>query len=381
MFTEDPLFHPLTLGALKLKHRVVMAPLTRMRAQLPGNVPGALNAEYYAQRASEGGLQITEATDINPQAHGYHRVPGIFTAAQIEGWNGVTDAVHAKGGVIVNQIWHVGRVSHSSFQPGHGLPVAPSAIAAPGEHVDAAGNNVLFETPRALSIDEMRAVQADFVQAALNARTAGFDGVEVHGANGYLLDQFLHSGSNRRADRYGGSMENRARFPLEVVRAVADAIGAERVGVRLSPWSNILGMFDDDGIRLWTYLISELGKLDLAYLHLIEPRADFTDDEKPLNMDAPDVAALFKDWFGGHVLSAGGFTPRSAREALRSGKADAIAFGRSFIANPDLPERLRRNAPLNQHVRATFYGGERQGYTDYPFLQDAVVQSLQTSFA
>lgn len=365
----DPLFQPIRLGALELKHRVVMAPLTRMRAHEPGNIPHALNAQYYGQRASDGGLQITEATDISPQARGYRRVPGVFTPEQVAGWKTVTQAVHEKGGLIVNQIWHVGRVSHSSLQPGYARIVGPSAIAAPGEISDANGESVPFETPRALELDEIATIQADFVQAAINARSAGFDAVELHGANGYLIDQFLNNGSNARTDRYGGSIENRARFLLEVVDAVAAAIGADRVGVRLSPWSGILGMVDSDGVSLWQHVISELGKRKIAYLHLIEPRADFTNDEKPLNMSAPDVASLFKKTFNGPTVSAGGYQPDTARAAIASGKADAIAFGRPFIANPDLPDRLRTNAPLNRHVRATFYGGDAIGYTDYPFLE------------
>lgn len=365
----DPLFQPIKLGALELSHRVVMAPLTRMRALEPGNIPHALNAKYYSQRASKGGLLITEATDISPQARGYRRVPGVFTPEQVAGWKTVTQAVHEKGGLIVDQIWHVGRVSHSSLQPAYARIVGPSAIAAPGEISDANGEAVPFETPRALKLDEIATIQADFVQAAINARSAGFDAVEVHGANGYLIDQFLNNGSNMRADQYGGSIENRARFLLEVVDAVAAAIGADRLGVRLSPWSGILGMADSDGVRLWQHVISELGKRKIAYLHLIEPRADFTNDERPLNMSAPDVASLFKKTFNGPTISAGGYQPDTAREAIASGKADAVAFGRPFIANPDLPDRLRTNAPLNRHVRATFYGGDAVGYTDYPFLE------------
>ncbi|HEV7275833.1 MAG TPA: alkene reductase [Devosiaceae bacterium] len=368
----DPLFQPLKLGALELNHRVVMAPLTRMRAHEPGNTPHALNAEYYSQRASDGGLQITEATDISLQSRGYRRVPGVFTAEQIHGWKTVTRAVHEKGGLIVNQVWHVGRVSHSSLQPDNARPVAPSAIAAPGVISDARGESVPFEAPRALDIGEIASIQADFVRAAINARSAGFDAVEVHGANGYLIDQFLNNGSNIRTDRYGGSIENRSRFLLEVVDAVAAAIGADRVGVRLSPWSGILGMVDSDGVRLWQYVISELGKRKIAYLHLIEPRADFTNDDKPLNMSAPDVAPLFRKAFNGPIVSAGGFQSDTARAAIASGKSDAIAFGRPFIANPDLPDRLLKNAPLTRHIRATFYGGGATGYTDYPFLDRAV---------
>lgn len=365
---QDSLFTSLRLGALNLKHRVVMPPLTRMRAMQPGDVPYELNAEYYGQRASDGGLQISEATDITPQAHGYPWVPGIYSDEQIAGWRLATDAVHAKGGFFFNQIWHVGRVSHSTMQPGGALPVAPSAIAVSGDHMDAQANAVPFETPRALEIEEISAIVGDFVQAAHNARRAGFDGVEIHGANGYLLDQFLHDGSNRRTDGYGGSIQNRSRLLLEVVDAVATAIGADRVGVRLSPWSGILGMKDSAGLALWNYVITELGKRNIAYLHLIEPRSDFTNDEKPLDMDAPDVASLFKKAFGGPIISAGGFVPETAAEAVASGKSDAIAFGRLFIANPDLPERIRQGAPLNKHNRATFYGGGAEGYTDYPFL-------------
>lgn len=368
---QDILFSSLKLGAVTLKHRVVMPPLTRMRAGQPGDVPHALNAEYYGQRASEGGLLISEATDITPQAHGYPGTPGIYSDEQVAGWRLATDAVHAKGGFFFNQIWHVGRVSHSTMQPGGARPVAPSAIAIRGDHMDAQGKAVPFETPRALERREIAAIIADFVFAALNSRRAGFDGVEIHGANGYLLDQFLHDGSNRRTDEYGGSIENRARMILEVVDAVADAIGADRVGVRLSPWSGILDMEDSAGLALWEYVIGELGQRKIAYLHLIEPRSDFTNDEKPLDMDAPDVASLFKKAFNGPVISAGGFVPETAAAAVASGNSDAIAFGRAFIANPDLPERIRLGAPLNRHNRPTFYGGGAEGYTDYPFLSAA----------
>ncbi len=367
----DPLFQPANLGALALKHRVVLAPLTRMRAQQPGDLPYDLHAEYYSQRASEGGLVITEATDITPQAHGYPWVPGVYSDEQLAGWRKVTDAVHAKGGLIVNQIWHVGRVSHSSMQPGGALPVAPSAIAHPGDHMDANGATMPFETPRALELDEIAAITQDFVQAARNARSVGFDGVELHGANGYLIDQFLRVGANVRTDQYGGSVENRARFLLETVDAVVAAIGADRVGIRLSPWGGFGGMSEDDGQALWTYVITELGKRELAYLHLIEPRADFTNDDGTLDADAPDVAALFTKLFGGPVISAGGYKADTALAAVESGKATAVAFGRTFIANPDLPERIRVGAELNPYNRATFYGGAAEGYTDYPFMAEA----------
>jgi N-ethylmaleimide reductase len=366
----DPLFSPLKLGALELKHRVVMAPMTRMRSAQPGNVPHALNAEYYGQRASEGGLLITEATDITPQAQGYRGTPGLYTAEQIAGWRAVTDAVHAKGGVIVSQIWHVGRISHSSLQPNGALPVGPSAVRPAGDHTNASGQSVPFETPRALEENELAGIVADFVAAARNAQEAGFDGVEVHGANGYLLDQFLRNGSNQRTDRYGGSVENRARLLLEVVDAVIAVLGAPRVGVRLSPWNGFNDMFDSEGEALWNYLAAELDKRDLAYLHVVEPRSDFTTD-LPVNDSAPDAAGHFKAIFKGSLISTGGYVAETARAAVADTRAHAIGFGRLFIGNPDLPERLRIGATLTRQDRATFYGGDHRGYTDYAFHEDA----------
>ena len=364
-------FKPLQLGAVTLKHRVVMPPLTRMRAGQPGDVPHQLNAEYYGQRASDGGLLISEATDITPQAHGYPGTPGVYSDEQVAGWRLATDAVHAKGGFFFNQIWHVGRVSHSTMQPGGARPVAPSAVAISGDHMDAGGAPVPFETPRALEIGEIAGVISDFVAAARNSRRAGFDGIEIHGANGYLLDQFLHDGSNLRTDRYGGSIANRARLLLEVVDAVAAALGADRVGVRLSPWSGILEMSDSAGLALWEHVVRELGKRQIAYLHLIEPRSDFTNDEKPLDMDAPDVASLFKTAFGGPIISAGGFLPETAAAAIASGNSDAIAFGRPFIANPDLVERFRLGHPLAAFDPMLIYAEGARGYTDYPAYSPA----------
>ncbi|MBS0239028.1 MAG: alkene reductase [Proteobacteria bacterium] len=369
---NDPYFTPLELGAVTLNHRIIMAPLTRMRAKQPGDVPHALNAEYYGQRASKGGLLITEATDITPQAHGYPWVPGIYSAEQVDGWRAVTSAVHAKGGFIFNQIWHVGRISHSSMQPNGNVPVAPSAVPAAGGHIDAMGNPVAqFETPRALTVSEIAAIVTDFVRAACNARVAGFDGVEIHGANGYLIDQFLRTGSNRRTDLYGGSIANRARFLLEVVDAVAAELGANRVGVRLSPWGTFNDMSDVDGQSLWDHVAKELAKRRLAYLHAVEPRVDFTNDDKPLDANAPDAAARLKSLFGGPLISAGGYTVETGHTAIDAGRADAVAFGRLFIGNPDLPERIRLGAPLNRHDRSTFYGGDGRGYTDYPFFNAA----------
>jgi N-ethylmaleimide reductase len=363
--SDQPLFRPLSLGALELAHRVVMAPLTRLRSRQPGDVPWALNAQYYGQRASRGGLIVTEATDVSAQARGYPGAPGVYSDEQAAGWRLVTEAVHAKGGLIVLQIWHTGRVSHSSMQPGGDVPVAPSAIALPGDHMDAAGKPVPSETPRALRLEDIPGIVEQFRQAAANAKAAGFDGVEVHGANGYLLDQFLQDGTNRREDRYGGSFENRALLLLEVVEAAAGVLGAGRVGVRLSPWGSFNGMADSDTGALFDHVTAALGTRGLAYLHLVEPRADQESDVNALDPDAPSASTRFRPRFGGSVIAAGGFTPESAAEAVARGEADAVAFGRLFIANPDLPERVRVGAPLNRYDRATFYGGDARGYTDY----------------
>lgn len=365
---EAALFTPLPLGAVTLAHRVVMAPLTRMRSRQPGDIPQALNAEYYAQRASQGGLQITEATDITEQSRGYPGAPGIYTPEQIAGWRLVTDAVHAKGGVIFVQIWHVGRVSHSSMQPGGALPVAPSAVAVPGNHINVNFKPVPFETPRALDLSEIPGIVELFRQAARNARDAGFDGVEIHGANGYLLDQFLQDGTNHRTDQYGGSIPNRVRLLLEVVDAVSGMIGANRTGVRLSPWGAFNDMRDSDPGAVFDYVGTELGKRDLAYLHLVEPRADQSSDVNALNPDAPDATARLRKRFHGPIIAAGGFTQDTAETAVASQSASAVAFGRLFIANPDLPERFRIGAALNRYDRSTFYGGDAKGYTDYPAL-------------
>lgn len=372
--SADPLFTPVRLGALALEHRVVMAPLTRMRARQPGDVPHALNATYYGQRASRGGLIVTEATDVSAQARGYPGAPGIYSQEQIAGWRSVTDAVHAKGGLIVLQIWHTGRVSHSTMQPGNTRPVAPSAVAAPGGHMDAQGRPVPFEEPRALNIDEIPGIVAQFREATLNAREAGFDGVEIHSANGYLIDQFLQDGTNRRTDRYGGGIENRTRLLLEVVDAAAGVWSADRVGVRLSPWGRFNGMTDSDPAQLFEHVAAALGTRGLAYIHVIEPRADQNSDTNALDPDAPDAASRVRARFGGPVIAAGGFTRGTAEKVVARGDADAVAFGRLFIANPDLPERFRTGAALNRYDRSTFYGGDTRGYTDYPALnarQDA----------
>jgi N-ethylmaleimide reductase len=362
------LFDTITLGDLTLNNRIIMAPLTRMRSQQPGNIPHALNADYYAQRASAG-LIISEATQISQQGQGYPATPGIHSAAQINGWKLVTQAVHEKHGKIFLQLWHVGRISHSSHQPEQGLPVAPSAIAPTGKTFTAQWQQVPFETPRALSLDEITQLIADYQQAASNAKEAGFDGVEVHGANGYLLDQFLQSGSNQRTDRYGGSIENRARLLLEVVDATIKVWGNGRVGVRLSPYGTFNSMYDQDPIALFTYVLQQLSARGIAYVHIIEPRStNAGGGDEPLPHTAPNTAELFRTQFNGVFISAGGYDKNNAIAAVSSGLIDAVAFGRLYISNPDLAQRLKVGAPLNPYDRSTFYGGDAKGYTDYPFM-------------
>ncbi|WBO21787.1 alkene reductase [Sphingomonas abietis] len=365
--TADLLFEPLTIGNIALGHRAVMAPLTRMRSRQPGDVPQPMNTLYYDQRASQGGLIITEATDICEQARGYPGVPGVYSDEQIAGWHAITDAVHDKGGKIVLQIWHTGRISHPTMQPGGAVPVAPSAVLPEGlTHIDAAGASAELVIPKALSQQEIDTIVATFRQAVVNARTAGFDGVEIHAANGYLVDQFLQDTSNLRTDDYGGPIANRARFLLEVVDAAVDAWAPGNVGVRLSPWGNFNGMADSDPGSLYAHVGTELGKRGLAYIHVVEPRADQNSDVNAIDADAPDAGLLLKRAFGGTIISAGGYVGETARAALRDGHADAIAFGRLFIANPDLPRRLAEDLPLNRYDRSSFYGGNERGYIDYP---------------
>ncbi|MDO9024166.1 MAG: alkene reductase [Zwartia sp.] len=360
------LLTPVQLGALNLKNRVVMAPLTRMRAA-EGDVPGELAAEYYSQRASAG-LIISEATQISTLGKGYPATPGIYSDDQVSGWKKVTSAVHAKEGLIVCQLWHVGRISHSSLHPAEGLPVAPSAIAPTGKVYTATWQLAEYETPRAMTLDEIPALIADYVHAAKQAKAAGFDGIEVHGANGYLLDQFLHDGSNKRDDQYGGSFANRARLLMEVLQAVIGVWGADRVGVRLSPYGTFNDMSDQDTMGLFTYAINQINPLGLAYLHLIEPRSTMAGGSDKVQEDQPSASQLFRPHFDGKIIAAGGFDRDGAEQAVAKGQTDAVAFGRLFISNPDLPERLAKNAPLNPYDRKTFYGGDAKGYVDYPTL-------------
>ena len=364
----EKLFTALPLGPITLSHRVVLAPLTRMRASPDGNAPTPLNAAYYAQRTTPGGLLIAEATPVSWQGHGAPNVPGIHTPAQVAGWRGVTDAVHAGGGFIFLQLWHMGRVGHSSHQKDGAKPVGPSAIAAQGMAMGADWKPLPYEVPRALETGELPALIETYRRAAANAMVAGFDGVEVHGANGYLLEQFLQSRSNQRTDRYGGSIENRCRLPLEVTQAVAREVGPERTGIRLSPW----GIANDSGeaepLPLYSHLIGELAKLDLVYLHLIEPRASGTGKADVFREGQPSAAQTFRALWPNVLIDAGGFDRDGALEVVRAGHADAVAFGRFFISNPDLPRRLEIGAPLAPYHRPTFYGGGAQGYTDYPTL-------------
>ena len=347
------LFDPLRLGDLELPNRVVMAPLTRMRAG-PTQIPNALIAEYYAQRASAG-LLITEGVPISPQGVGYEGVPGIWSPEQVGGWKQVTQAVHAKGGRIFMQIWHVGRVSDPSFQDG-AAPVGPSALAAKG-HVSLLRPERPYPTPRALTTEEVVGVVESFRQAAQNAKDAGFDGVELHGANGYLLDQFLQDSSNQRTDRYGGSIENRARLMLEATDAAISVFGPGRVGAHLAPRADSHSMGDSDLAATFGYVAKELGKRGIAFLCARE-------------YDGPDsLGADLRKAFGGVYIANERFTAATAQAALDSGKADAVAFGKAFIANPDLVERLRLGAPLNDPDPSTFYGGDGRGYVDYPTLK------------
>ena len=347
------LFEPARVGALEVPNRIVMAPMTRNRAGA-GDAPRALNAEYYAQRAAAG-LIISEASQISPEGKGYPRTPGIHSAEQVAGWRLVTEAVHRKGGRIFLQLWHVGRISHPSLQPNGQLPVAPSALKPAGDAMTMSGPQPFVE-PRALEIGEIPRIIAAYRQAAVNAREAGFDGVEVHAANGYLLDQFLRDGTNRRTDAYGGPVQQRARLLLEVLGAVSSVLEAGRIGVRLSPINPFNDIRDSDPQRTFDYLASQLRGLGLAYLHVYQAGSDPFDWER------------LRRAFGGTFIVNGGYDRARAIAALETGAADLVAFGVPYLANPDLVERLRRGAPLNTASPATFYGGEAEGYTDYPAL-------------
>lgn len=367
------LFDPVTAGDLKLANRIVMAPLTRNRS--PKAVPNDLTVTYYEQRATAG-LIVTEASPISHQGQGYANVPGLYSPEQLAGWRRVTDAVHAAGGRIVVQMWHVGRISHTSLQPNGGKPVAPSAITANSKtfliHEDGTGEFAPTSEPRALEKSEIPGIVAAYAEAAKNAiEVAGFDGIEIHAANGYLIDQFLRSGSNHRTDEYGGSIENRARFLLEVVDAITKAVDAGKVGIRLSPVTPANDASDPDPQPLFDYVADKLAPFGLAYVHVIEgatggPR-DFQQGPQPFDYDRFKQA--YRDAGGKAAwMLNNGYTRELAEEAVASGRADLVAFGRPFIANPDLVRRLKENAPLNEIDQPNLYGGGAKGYTDYPTL-------------
>jgi len=352
------LFSPLKLGSFELPNRIFMAPMTRNRA--PDTIANAMMAEHYRQRAS-GGLLITEGSQISEQAVGYPATPGIYSDEQVAGWRQVTDAVHAEGGHIFLQLWHCGRVSHPDFHGGEPA-VAPSAIRPAGEAFTFEGLKQ-FETPRELSISEIGDVIEDYRKAAINAIAAGFDGVEIHGANGYLLDQFLRDGSNQRSDAYGGSIENRARLMLEVTEAVRDAVGADRTGIRISPIQPFNDMKDSNPEAAFSYLVKELNHFGLAYLHVTEMGSDAPEVAGPL-FDLGKLRAL---WNGVYITNFG-YDKTRGNGVINSGAADAVAFGVPFIANPDLVARLKNGAELNAPDMEKFYGGDEHGYTDYPAL-------------
>ena len=366
------LFDPIQIGDIALANRVVMAPLTRNRA--PGQLPNDLMRQYYTQRATAG-LIVTEATQVSAQGQGYLDTPGIYTPEQVAGWRKITAAVHAAGGKIVVQLWHVGRISHVSLQPGGVAPVSSTDRPAIGKTFTTAGF-VDCSTPRALRTDEMPGVVASYRQAARNAIDAGFDGVEVHGANGYLLEQFLRDSINERTDAYGGSTQNRARLILEVMTAVAAEIGGGRTGLRLSPITpvNDAGQ-DSNAAALYGHVVRQLAPLKLAFLHLIEGQTGGARDLSDKGVAPFDYAALRAD-FGGPWMVNNGYSRAMALDAVASGAADLVAFGKPFISNPDLVRRLREDAPLAKWVQATLYGGGSAGYTDYPTLEDSLASAV-----
>jgi len=358
------LFSPLTLGSLSLANRIVMAPMTRLRAD--GTVPTEIMATYYAQRASAG-LIVTECTMVSPLSRGYLNCPGIYNSEQIAGWRKVTNAVHERGGKCFLQLWHCGRVSHPALLDGQ-TPIAPSAIPGEGQLHTPIGK-VFLEPPRALETEEILGIVEEFRQGAKNALDAGFDGVELHGAFGYLIDQFLQDGSNQRTDKYGGSIAGRARFALEVVSAVTEVWGTGRVGIKLSPSNTYYGMRDSDPKATFGYLIQELNSFPVAYIHLMEPNESDLSTGRVLH----PVAPLFRPLYQGTLMTNGGYNKASGNSALINGHADLVSFGRPFIANPDLPERFARDAAIAEATPETYYGrgaeGSEAGYIDYPFLE------------
>jgi len=362
------LFEPTHAGDITLANRIAMAPLTRNRA--PDAIPTELTATYYAQRATAG-LIISEATAISPEGQGYADVPGLYGTEQLDGWKKVTRAVHEAGGKIVVQLWHVGRISHTSLQPGHAKPVAPSAIRAHAKTVllkDGVPTFTDTSEPRALDAEELPRIVQDYRHAARNAIAAGFDGVEIHAANGYLIDQFLKTGANQRTDDYGGSITNRARLLLEVTRAIVDEIGGGRTGIRLSPVTPANDIVDENPQPLFDYVVRELGKLGLAYVHVIEGATGGPRELPDRPFDYAELRNAYRAAGGKGAWMVNNAYDRALAEAALANGADIVAFGRPFISNPDLVERLKQNAPLNELNRDTLYGGGAKGYTDYPTL-------------
>lgn len=363
---KNRVFNTDQIGHHKTANKIVMAPMTRSRTAQPGDIPTSLMAEYYAQRASAGFI-VSEATQISAQGKGYSFTPGIYTEEQINGWRKVTQAVHQQNGRIFSQLWHVGRMSHSVFHP-DGLPVAPSAIAPNAQVwvVDENGEGHMLDcpTPRELSTSEIKSIVEDYKQAALNAIAAGFDGVEVHAGNGYLIDQFLRQTSNKRSDEYGGDIKSRAKFALQIITAISQAIGPEKTAIRLAPFITQRGMDDPQAIDVILYLAKKFDELGIAYLHLAE--ADW--DDAPLVTD--EFRVKLRESFNGKIVVAGNYTLAKADKLIGEGLVDYVAFGRKFIANPDLPYRLEHNLPLNEiSDPATLFGGDERGYTDYPAYQ------------
>ncbi|GBF95506.1 12-oxophytodienoic acid reductase [Raphidocelis subcapitata] len=377
--SASPLFQPFKVGEAELKHRVVYAPLTRCRAI--DTVPVPEMALYYAQRASEGGLMIAEATCIMPQAHGYPHTPGVYTRQQVDAWRPIVEAVHEKGATFFLQLWHVGRASHNNYQPDGSPPVAPSALAigSDWEVYTQQGGPYKYPTPRALTKREIAATVQAYADAARNSIAAGFDGVEIHAANGYLLAQFVAATTNDRTDEYGGSLENRTRLLFEVVEAVVEAVGGHRVGIRLSPFNKFLDCIEPDPFGTYGAVVEGLNKYGLAYVHMVEPRVLGNADVTP---EKGHTLKPFREAFDGPFISAGGHTRDTAIDTVASHEADLTAFGRWFISNPDLPLRLKLGAPLAQYNRDAFYSQDMVvGYTDYPSLTEEEVEDLQTATA
>lgn len=354
------------LGRHLMKNRFVMAPLTRQRAG-KGLIPHSLNALYYAQRASAG-LIISEASQISPRGMGYSNTPGIYSEKQVEGWKLVTDAVHQKGGLIYCQLWHVGRHSHPLLQEGGCLPVAPSAISEPGLITTLEGK-LPAVVPHALSLDEIKQTIEDYRKAAINAIAAGFDGVEIHAANGYLIEQFLNDSSNSRKDEYGGTIENKTRFAVEVTKAVCEAIGSQRTGIRLSPSGTNFGVRNEKPVETFEHLVGTLNQFKLAYIHLIEPQPDSLIE---LPHYLKNVTTHFRPIIQTSLITSAGYDFKSAERVVQDGTADLVAFGKLFISNPDLVERYMQGHPLQAYDTNTFYGGGAEGYTDYPFINDTI---------